>query len=179
MNKPPAESGWSDSVKRAIGTDETTGRLVCGGIAGVCAKTAIAPLERLKMSFQLTTDTFTVKNGFQRLMEMCRNEGVGSLWRGHSANVLRVAPYAGLHYAIHDATEEYLRGTAINVNIVQMVSGALAGGGATLLTYPMDVLRVRVAFSGASLGTAWKNAVSHGGLYQGFLPTMLGKLSSC
>ena len=177
MNNPikPTDTTWNDSIKHTIGGNETTGRLVCGAIAGVCAKTVVAPLERVKMSFQLSTDCFTIKKGYIKFMDMLRNEGIPSLWKGHAVNVIRVAPYAGLHYAIHDAAEDYLKGTAISNSVVQMVSGALAGGGATVFTYPMDVLRVRIAFSEASMGTAWSSAIKQGGLYQGFVPTMLGR----
>lgn len=45
------------------------------------------------------------------------------------------------------------------------------GAVGTLLTYPLDVLRVRLALMPSS---SWSSAIGQGGLYQGLAPTMLG-----
>jgi len=156
-------------------------KLVCGASAGVAAKSAIAPIERIKMSFQLSTEKFSLFKCYEKLISTAKQDGILKLWKGHSANIARVAPYAALHYSIHDYVESFMEkisSPSISQNkvLIQLISGSMAGGGATMVTYPLDVIRVRIAFgpSGLSFVQSWRAAFHHGGLWQGFVPTMLG-----
>ena len=148
--------------------------VACGSIAGVVAKTAIAPAERVKMSFQVTRDKFTLLEALRRGRHMAVHDGVISLWRGHSTTVLRVAPYSGISYAAHDYAESQLK-TSFNTNTLPLaykfLAGSIGGAMGTLWTYPLDVLRVRLALTP---GSNWSSTVRQGGLFQGILPTMAG-----
>lgn len=53
----------------------------------------------------------------------------------------------------------------------KFLAGSIAGAGATLLTYPLDVLRVRLALIP---GSTWSSILKQGGLYQGLRPTLYG-----
>lgn len=138
------------------------------------AKTAIAPAERVKMSFQTTRDKFTLNAALRRGIDMARRDGIISLWRGHSTTVLRVTPYAGLSYAFHDVAEREIKRT-LNVDKLpfqyKFLCGSIAGACGTMCTYPLDVLRVRLALTP---GSTWLTTLRQGGLFQGLLPTMLG-----
>lgn len=158
--------------------------MLCGGIAGIVAKTSIAPAERIKMSFQVTTDRFTITNAWNRAKTIIINDGIFALWKGHSMTILRVAPYAGLTYTFHDYFEgEFKRHTFQSMEAsssdhqllvlplgFKFLAGSLAGIGATVCTYPLDVLRVRLALTP---GATWTSAIKQGGLYQGLAPTVL------
>jgi hypothetical protein len=83
-----------------------------------------------------------------------------------------VAPYSGLSYAIHDYSEKSFKNmlqTDKLPGVYKFLAGSLAGSGGTLFTYPLDVMRVRLA-----LGKNWMGAIQQGGLYQGLLPTLMG-----
>ena len=67
--------------------------LFAGGVAGAVAKTGTAPLERAKIMMQ-TGQSFGVGGSLRR---MWSEEGVRGLFRGNSAAVVRVTPYAALH----------------------------------------------------------------------------------
>lgn len=146
--------------------------MVCGAFAGICAKTFIAPAERIKMTFQVSAEKFTFRGAFLRAKNVIMEQGVFSLWKGHSTTILRIAPYSGLSYAIHDYSEStfknYLQTNKLP-GTYKFLAGSLAGSGGTLLTYPLDVLRVRLA-----LGQNWSGAIRQGGLFQGLFPTLLG-----
>ena len=66
--------------------------VVAGGLSGAVAKSATAPLERVKIMCQ-AGDT----SNFLKLMaDVVRIEGWAGLWRGNTANVIRVIPNKGV-----------------------------------------------------------------------------------
>lgn len=76
--------------------------LVAGGMAGMLAKSVIAPLERLKILFQVTHEVFSLSKFPSIFARIIASEGYTGLWRGHSATLLRVAPYAGIQFMVFD-----------------------------------------------------------------------------
>lgn len=148
--------------------------LLCGGISGAVAKTAVAPVERVKMSFQISPRLFSLSRAFQHGQEIVRGGGLSSLWKGHSTTIIRVAPLAGISFAAHDYTEielkAYLRTDRLPI-MYKFLAGAVAGATGTFVTYPLDVMRVRLALTP---GSSWVTTFRQGGLYQGLTPTMLG-----
>eukprot|EP00605_Chrysophyceae_sp_TOSAG23-4_P000117 GSChrysophyteH1.ASY1.ANO1.128.1 assembled CDS len=148
--------------------------IICGAAAGVLAKSVVAPAERVKMSYQTTKDLFTLSAALNRAKGMVKENGILSLWRGHSTTVLRVAPFAGFSYAFHDYSERKMKANLQVEHLpirYKFSAGAIGGLCATLLTYPLDVLRVRLALVPQS---TWASTIKQGGLFQGLLPTMLG-----
>ena len=86
------------------------------------------------MSFQTTSDYFTLKNAWERYCSfslellnhylcthrgrlMANTGGVLSLWKGHSTTIVRVAPYAGLCYAAHDYFENQFK-IMLDINVL-------------------------------------------------------------
>merc|ERR1711920_499007 len=81
-----------------------------GGVAGAVAKTATAPIERVKLLIQ-TQDAnpkiisgevprYTgVVNCFSRV---AAEQGIGSFWRGNLANVVRYFPTQAFNFAFKD-----------------------------------------------------------------------------
>jgi hypothetical protein len=61
--------------------------IVAGGLSGVIAKSATAPLERAKLLGQAGR----VGTPMQLMGEVVRAEGWAGLWRGNPANILRYA----------------------------------------------------------------------------------------
>lgn len=67
-----------------------------GGLAGIIAKTAIAPIDRVKFLFMASIKEFTVNNLLKEIKRIKFEEGVRSLWKGNLAQVIRVFPYSGI-----------------------------------------------------------------------------------
>ena len=164
-----------EQVYSSIGLSEDMMQsIIAGGAAGILAKTVIAPAERVKMTFQTTNEVFTLRGALVKGRNMFKEGGILSLWRGHSSTIVRVGPYAGLSYAFHDLAEAELKkyyGTEKLPMYLQFTAGSFGGAVATALTYPLDVLRVRLALIP---GSSWGTLLRQGHFYQGIQPTMIG-----
>ena len=70
-------------------------------------------------------------------------------FRGNGASVARIVPYAALHYM---AYEEYRRWIILafpNVEqgpVLDLMAGSIAGGTAVICTYPLDLVRTKLAY---------------------------------
>lgn len=76
-----------------------------------------------------------------------RNEGLFGLFKGHSATLLRIFPYAAIKFLAY----EQIRAAVIptrdkETNFRRLISGSLAGLTSVFATYPLELIRVRMAF---------------------------------
>ena len=74
--------------------------LVAGGLAGMVAKTIVAPLDRIKILFQVTSSEFRLRNLPTVIKTIIEEEGVAMLWKGNVATMVRVFPYAGVQFMV-------------------------------------------------------------------------------
>jgi solute carrier family 25 protein 16 len=78
-----------------------------------------------------------------------KTEGLMGFYRGNGASVARIVPYAALHYM---AYEEYRRWIIFGFPdttrgpLLDLVAGSFAGGTAVLFTYPLDLVRTKLAY---------------------------------
>ncbi|KAJ9168209.1 hypothetical protein P3X46_019762 [Hevea brasiliensis] len=123
--------------------------LIAGGAAGGIAKTAVAPLERTKILLQTRTEGFQSLGVFQSLKKLLKHEGILGFYKGNGASVIRIVPYAALHFM----TYERYRGWILNNcpalgsgPVIDLLAGSAAGGTAVLCTYPLDLARTKLAY---------------------------------
>ncbi|XP_029073170.1 mitochondrial coenzyme A transporter SLC25A42 isoform X1 [Monodon monoceros] len=160
--------------------------LLSGALAGALAKTAVAPLDRTKIIFQVSSKRFSAKEAFRVLYFTYLNEGFLSLWRGNSATMVRVVPYAAIQFSAHEEYKRLLgsyygfRGEALPP-WPRLLAGALAGTTAASLTYPLDLVRARMAVTPKEMYSnifhVFIRISREEGLktlYHGFIPTVLG-----
>ncbi|KAF2401555.1 mitochondrial carrier [Trichodelitschia bisporula] len=125
---------------------------VAGGLAGCVAKTVVGPLDRVKILFQTSNPEFAKYTGkwsgvAVAMRSIYGQDGLRGLFRGHSATLLRIFPYAGIKFLAY----EQIRGVIIpqheyETHIRRFASGSLAGCVSVFFTYPLEVIRVRLAF---------------------------------
>ncbi|KAJ6742811.1 SOLUTE CARRIER FAMILY 25 [Salix viminalis] len=150
--------------------------LVAGGVAGGFAKTVVAPLERVKILFQTRRDEFKAVGLFGSFQKISHTEGVMGFYRGNGASVARIVPYAALHYMTY---EQYRRWIILRVPdigrgpVLDLVAGSFAGGTAVLLTYPLDLVRTKLAYQIVSSSKTLKESGLRG-LYRGVAPSLYG-----
>ena len=116
------------------------------------AKTVVGPLDRVKILFQASNPQFAKYSGSWNGMaaamrDINQADGLRGLFRGHSATLLRIFPYAGIKFL---AYEQY-RALAIpspdyETSLRRLLAGSLAGVTSVFFTYPLELIRVRLAF---------------------------------
>lgn len=157
--------------------------LASGAIAGAIAKTAIAPLDRTKINFQVNSSRrYSFKSALKFVRHTYRESGFFALYRGNSASLARVVPYAAIQFAAH---EEYKKLLKVDIEgstpYRRFLAGTLAGVTAVIFTYPLDTAKARLSVSTKqeyeNLRAVFiKECKTHGFLtfYRGLYPTLLG-----
>jgi len=171
-----------------------------GGVSAAVSKTAAAPIERVKLLIQNQDEM--LKSGrldrkFNGITECfsrtIKNEGVVSLWRGNTANVIRYFPTQALNFAFRDTYKSMFAFKKERDGYAKWMAGNLASGGAAgatslLFVYSLDYARTRLAndAKGAKTGgdrqfngliDVYKKTLATdgiAGLYRGFGPSVLG-----
>lgn len=81
------------------------------------------------------------------IKDIYQQDGPLGLFRGHSATLLRIFPYAAIKFLAY----EQIRAVIIprkdkETPVRRLISGSLAGVTSVFFTYPLEVIRVRLAF---------------------------------
>uniref|UniRef100_A0A7N8XYM6 EF-hand domain-containing protein n=1 Tax=Mastacembelus armatus TaxID=205130 RepID=A0A7N8XYM6_9TELE len=156
--------------------------LVAGGGAGAVSRTCTAPLDRLKVMMQVygsRTNNMCIMTG---LMQMIKEGGMRSLWRGNGVNVIKIAPESALKFMAYEQIKRLIGSNKETLSILErFVAGSLAGVIAQSTIYPMEVLKTRLALRKtgqyAGISDCAKQIFRREGLgafYKGYVPNMLG-----
>lgn len=73
-----------------------------GGIAGILSKTVIAPLDRVKIIYQVSHKKFSYWDVWLSMKTIVKEESALGLWRGNIATTLRIFPAIGIQFATYD-----------------------------------------------------------------------------
>jgi len=168
-----------------------------GGVSAAISKTAVAPIERVKLLLQ-TQDAnakITGDKKYKGIMDVFirvpKEEGVSAFWRGNLANVIRYFPTQALNFAFKDTYKKIFCPYNPNTDFWKFFMGNLASGGAAgatslMVVYPLDFARTRLAadvgktatdrqFTGlVDCLTKIKKSDGIKGMYQGFGVSVLG-----
>ncbi|ELK31259.1 ADP/ATP translocase 2 [Myotis davidii] len=111
---------------------------LAGGVAAAISKTAVAPIERVKLllqvqhaSKQITADK-QYKGITDCVVRIPKEQGVLSFWHGNLANIIRYFPTQTLNFAFKDKYKQiFLGGVDKRAQFWRYFAGNLASGGAT------------------------------------------------
>ncbi|KAL6984677.1 Mitochondrial carrier protein CoAc2 [Sarracenia purpurea var. burkii] len=135
------DMGWDGIIE---GMPLFAKELIAGGVAGGFAKTVVAPLERVKILFQTRREEFKSVGLLGSFKKIMRTEGVLGFY-----SVARIVPYAALHYMAYEQYRRWIIQTFPDNGrgpVLDLVAGSFAGGTAVLFTYPLDLVRTKLAY---------------------------------
>jgi len=130
---------------------------IAGGISAAVSKTAVAPIERVKLLLQVQavskqlSEAQKYKGIVDCFVRIPKEQGFGAFWRGNLANVIRYFPTQALNFAFKDKYQSiFLGGVDKKTQFWRFFAGNLASGGAAGATslcfvYPLDFARTRLA----------------------------------
>ncbi|KAK4758540.1 hypothetical protein SAY87_019841 [Trapa incisa] len=168
--------------------------LVAGGVAGGVSRTAVAPLERLKILLQVQNPHSIKYNGtMQGLKYIWRTEGFKGLFKGNGTNCARIVPNSAVKFFSYEQASRGIlwlyrqqsgKEDAQLTPLLRLGAGACAGIIAMSATYPMDMVRGRLTvqteksprqYRGIfhALSTVLKEEGPRA-LYRGWLPSVIG-----
>lgn len=153
----------------------------------MCSKTAVAPLDRIKILLQAHNNHYKHLGVFSGLKAIIERERFFALYKGNFAQMVRIFPYAAIQFTAFEFYKTNLGGLfGSNSHIDKFVAGSAAGVTAVTLTYPLDTIRARLAFqvtgehiySGIvhAASTMFKEEGGPKALYRGFIPTVVGMI---
>jgi Mitochondrial carrier protein len=165
--------------------------MICGGVAGMVAKTVTNPLERIKMLSQTGGGSGSILGIYRSILQ---REGIMGLWAGNGANLLRIVPNKAVVFSTQDLYKDLFRRFVVVDNgstskqqplapIYSFLAGGLAGMTATAATYPLDLARGRIsgtlassssaAATNSSLSSSAATAQHPTKVYKGLMQTMV------
>eukprot|EP00252_Welwitschia_mirabilis_P016526 TRINITY_DN3642_c0_g1_i3.p1 TRINITY_DN3642_c0_g1~~TRINITY_DN3642_c0_g1_i3.p1 ORF type:complete len:357 (-),score=59.34 TRINITY_DN3642_c0_g1_i3:361-1431(-) len=168
--------------------------LVAGGIAGGLSRSAVAPLERLKILLQVQNHQNPKYNGtIQGIRYIWNTEGLRGFFKGNGTNCARIIPNSAVKFYSYEQASSailwlYRRQTgnenAEHTPFSRLGAGACAGIIAMSATYPMDMVRGRLTvqtdkspnqYRGMchALATVFREEGARA-LYKGWLPSVIG-----
>uniref|UniRef100_A0A0D9Z556 Uncharacterized protein n=1 Tax=Oryza glumipatula TaxID=40148 RepID=A0A0D9Z556_9ORYZ len=173
----------------------TVPHLLAGGVAGAVSKTCTAPLARLTILFQVQgmhSDVATMRKTsiWREASRIVYEEGFRAFWKGNLVTIAHRLPYSSISFYTYERYKNLLQmipgldrngGFGADVG-VRLIGGGLSGITAASMTYPLDLVRTRLA---AQTNTAYYRGISHAlyaicrdegvkGLYKGLGATLLG-----
>ncbi|XP_059456728.1 uncharacterized protein LOC132186722 isoform X2 [Corylus avellana] len=192
-------SGHVDGGARKLAQQSqigTVSQLLAGGVAGALSKTCTAPLARLTILFQVQgmhSDVATLRKAsiWREASRIVSEEGVRAFWKGNLVTIAHRLPYSSVNFYAYEHYQEMLRVIPGLENhrenmgaglCVHFVAGGLAGITAASITYPLDLVRTRLA---AQTNLIYYRGIWHAlqtickeegilGLYKGLGATLLG-----
>lgn len=186
VEHPSIEQLWSHPLALLSYVPQDAALFFAGAAAGAAGKILTAPLDRIKISMQvhgLKETQETARKGISFLeaaMKIGKEEGLQGYWRGYFPQVIRVIPYSAVQLVAYEAYKKFFKGEDKELSVPgRLAAGACAGMTSTLITYPLDVLRLRLAVDPASksmLQVASTMLREEGltSFYRGLGPSLLG-----
>ncbi|CAI7865335.1 unnamed protein product [Closterium sp. NIES-53] len=200
---PPAGSpgageggaGAAEKVEPRLTVASITKSLIAGGVAGGVSRSAVAPLERMKILLQVQNAQHAQYSGtWQGLKTIWREEGIRGLFRGNGTNCARIVPNSAVKFFAYEEAAHGLLWLAQQQSndpnleltpVLRLGAGATAGIIAMSATYPMDMVRGRLTVQSGRSGEQRYKGMRHAAvtivkeegvraLYRGWLPSVIG-----
>ena len=121
--------------------------LLTGSVSGSIARTLTNPLERLKILKQLNAAQYEGLNTMQCFKYMWNQEGFYGCMKGNGVNIVRIAPFSAFEFYFYEVYKWKLFDGNNASAFSKLVCGGLTGSTASILTYPLDLIRTKLSIN--------------------------------
>jgi solute carrier family 25 phosphate transporter 23/24/25/41 len=128
---------------------------IAGGVAGACSRIITAPLDRLKILYQVnyTGQGLRPPSIIVGLTQVYARDGFKGLFRGNLMSLMKSTPDTAIKLYMFEKCKSYLKeiyGDKLSSSHL-FIAGAIAGVTANFTIFPLDVIKTRL--SAAPSGT--------------------------
>ncbi|KAF3651655.1 putative envelope ADP,ATP carrier protein, chloroplastic [Capsicum annuum] len=109
-----------------------------------------------------------------------KEEGIKGYWKGNLPQVIRIIPYSAVQLFAYETYKKLFQGKDGELSVIgRLAAGACAGMTSTFVTYPLDVLRLRLAVDPGykTMSEVALNMLKEEGVasfYNGLGPSLIG-----
>ncbi|GBF95304.1 mitochondrial carrier protein [Raphidocelis subcapitata] len=142
-----------EAAKRALGGDAEGHHPLAAAAAGAAATlvndAAMTPVDVVKQRLQVAHSPYS--GPLDCVRQVVRQEGTGALFRSYRTTIVMNIPYTAVHFSVYESAKKLLLGddAAAEEGLrEQVIAGGLAGGTASALTTPLDVVKTRLQTEG-------------------------------
>lgn len=98
------------------------------------------------MQIQGSINSSVYKNSLDASLQIARKEGIKGMFASAHAAIARDAPFAAIYFTTYEVTKntqkKYIKEGNEGLNVYNnLLSGAIAGGTASIATNPIDVVK--------------------------------------
>ena len=171
-----------DTCKNQIAHDPTNvsigERFVAGGMAGVLSQVSIYPLEVVKTRLAIAGPA-EVSGMVDCARQTFARGGYAAFYAGVFPSIVGIIPYAAIDLSLNswlkDVAALHLQAQKQETSIpILLGSGMISSGTATLLTFPLNVIRTKAQATGEPFGVIFNYVRSQGwsAFYRGVVPCL-------
>jgi solute carrier family 25 phosphate transporter 23/24/25/41 len=171
-----------DMCKNQIAHDPTNvsigERFVAGGMAGVLSQLSIYPLEVVKTRLAIGGPG-DVSGMLDCARQTFARGGYTAFYAGVFPSIVGIIPYAAIDLSLNswlkDVAAQHLQERKQETSIpILLGSGMISSGTATLLTFPLNVIRTKAQATGEPFGVIFNYVRSQGwgAFYRGVVPCL-------
>lgn len=170
--------GTYETVKRVMidghGVNDTLTHLTAGFMGDLVSSVVYVPSEVLKTRLQLQGryNNLHFNSGYNyrglgdAVGKIVKQEGVSALFYGYKATLVRDLPFSALQFAFYEKFREAAFAYKDHAEeldyILELGTGAAAGGLAGILTTPLDVIKTRIQTQTPESGSRLNNSILTG-----------------
>uniref|UniRef100_A0A251V8N9 Putative carrier protein n=1 Tax=Helianthus annuus TaxID=4232 RepID=A0A251V8N9_HELAN len=153
-----SSQGISWSIKEGSALDTLpvyVKELMAGGVAGGFSKSAVAPLERIKILVQTRTEGYHSMGVRQSLKRLLKHEGFAGFYKS-GPTLMAILPYAGMRFCIYEELKRHVSEEHQRSIVMSLSCGALSGLLGQSVTYPLDVVKRQMQVDSGRYKNTWK-----------------------
>lgn len=188
----PTTTSTVQSLKQSLhALPKEIRNILAGGLAGMAAKTVVAPVDRIKILYQVSSTPFELRKVPTVARHIIQQEGsIAALWKGNTATLIRVFPYAGIQFMVFERCKSYCVARHADKRqglspLESLMGGMIAGTVSVMSTYPLDLVRTQLAVlkkeqaHSNTVATVMSRVYQQQGttgLFRGIVPSVIGIL---